>query len=201
MRKPAQAGYADAVIVTFPAMKAAAWRKKALRPGPVFFLLSLFADSSNAFARNLQTRPVGLRQFEIFRLRHWLNLFAKILNVVSKTSPALRASLETIPKFDKPVKHVGNTLPGWLTLDRHLNSKELLVKNNCLRLFPESWPCGGAGVVCLTALARFRPIAESTPQANKPHTTRHVRKPSQADYALVVPMPSLSRLPAVFDKN
>jgi len=62
-------------------------RKKALRPGPGFSLLSLFADSANAFAEISKTRAFALKQFEIFRLRHWLNFPAKILNVASKIRP------------------------------------------------------------------------------------------------------------------
>ncbi|MFO7860188.1 MAG: hypothetical protein R6U41_03085, partial [Desulfosalsimonas sp.] len=61
--------------------------KEALRPGPVFSLRIVFADSANAFAEISKTRPVGLKQFEIFRLRHRLNFPAKILNVASKTRP------------------------------------------------------------------------------------------------------------------
>ncbi|MBA2882515.1 hypothetical protein HNR65_002867 [Desulfosalsimonas propionicica] len=87
MRKPAQADDADAAIVSTPAVKVVVLRKEALRPGPVFSLLSLFADSANAFAKISKTRPHGLKQFEIFRLRHWLNFPAKILNVASKTRP------------------------------------------------------------------------------------------------------------------
>ena len=81
-------GYADVALVTSSGLKMVlVWRKKALRPGPVFSLLSLFADSADAFAEISKTRPVGLKQFEIFRLRHRLNFPAKILNVASKTRP------------------------------------------------------------------------------------------------------------------
>jgi hypothetical protein len=69
------------------AKKVADFRKEALRSGPGFSLLSLFADSADAFAEISKTRPYGLRQFEIFRLRHRLNFPAKILNVASKTRP------------------------------------------------------------------------------------------------------------------
>ncbi|MFO7862206.1 MAG: hypothetical protein R6U41_13375 [Desulfosalsimonas sp.] len=49
MQKSAKADYAD-VVVTLPEMKVMAWRKEALRPGPVFSLRIVFADSANAFA-------------------------------------------------------------------------------------------------------------------------------------------------------
>jgi len=52
-----------------------------------FSLLSLFADSADAFAEISKTRAFALKQFEIFRLRHRLNFPAKILNVASKTRP------------------------------------------------------------------------------------------------------------------
>jgi hypothetical protein len=51
-------------------------RKETLRSGPVFSLLTVFVDSSNAFA-------------EISLLRHLLNFSAKTLNVASKTAPDL----------------------------------------------------------------------------------------------------------------
>jgi len=52
-----------------------------------FLLLTVFTDSANAFAKISKTRPVGLKQFEIFTLRHLLNFSVKTLNVASKTQP------------------------------------------------------------------------------------------------------------------
>ncbi|MCF8027834.1 MAG: hypothetical protein K9K81_05675 [Desulfobacteraceae bacterium] len=81
--------------------------------GRIFSLLSLFADSADAFAEISKTRAFALKQFEIFRLRPRLNFPAKILNVASKTRPpALQPSLGTLLKFDNPVKHIGKLLLG-----------------------------------------------------------------------------------------
>ncbi|MFP4573484.1 MAG: hypothetical protein ACLFNW_10990, partial [Desulfobacterales bacterium] len=41
--------------------------------GVGFFAPDRFRNSSNAFAKISKTRPIGLKQFEIFTLRHLLN--------------------------------------------------------------------------------------------------------------------------------
>ena len=70
-------------------------RKEALLPGSVFSLLTIFTDSANTFAEISKTRPMGLKQFEIFTLRHLLNFPVKTLDVASKTDSGSRTSLET----------------------------------------------------------------------------------------------------------
>ncbi|MBA2881041.1 hypothetical protein HNR65_001367 [Desulfosalsimonas propionicica] len=83
MQKPSQATSVDAAIVTSPAIEG----RKPCGQGRFFSLRIVFADSANAFAEISKTRAFALKQFEIFRLRHWLNLFAKKINVASKTRP------------------------------------------------------------------------------------------------------------------
>ncbi|MFO7860753.1 MAG: hypothetical protein R6U41_05980 [Desulfosalsimonas sp.] len=82
-------GYADVAVVTASGLKMVlAWRKEALRPGPGFFAPDRFCGFSRCLRRNFKNSGASaLKQFEIFRLRHRLNLFAKTLNVASKTRP------------------------------------------------------------------------------------------------------------------
>jgi hypothetical protein len=61
-----------------------------------FFAPDRFADSANAFAKISKTRPVGLKQFEIFTLRHLLNFPAKRSMSLQKLKPRSRTSLETL---------------------------------------------------------------------------------------------------------
>jgi hypothetical protein len=55
-------------------MKAVAWRKKALRPGPGFFAPDPFCGLTQCLCRNLQTRPYGLKQFAIFPQKFSMSL-------------------------------------------------------------------------------------------------------------------------------
>ncbi|MCF8111337.1 MAG: hypothetical protein K9J85_07580, partial [Desulfobacteraceae bacterium] len=48
-----------------------------------------FRDSSNAFAKISKTRPAGLKQFEIFTLRHLLNYSQKRSMSLQKLPPTL----------------------------------------------------------------------------------------------------------------
>ncbi|MCF8111207.1 MAG: hypothetical protein K9J85_06930, partial [Desulfobacteraceae bacterium] len=57
--------------------------------GVSFFAPDRFRDSSNAFAKISKTRPIGLKQFEIFTLRHLLNSSRKRSMSLQKQPPTL----------------------------------------------------------------------------------------------------------------
>ena len=167
-------------------------------------LLILFAPIIRCLCRNLQTRPAGLRLVEIFPQKFSMSL--------QKPAPALRASLGAISKCDNIAKHPSGSLAlDWFKCQRTLRQKTIAgpyfqslghVAGRGCGLFGCIGAVSAAGISnCLempAQVCQFQPKSRSDRRkhaAAKQTTppTRHMRKPAQDGYALVVPRLSLSR--------
>ncbi|MCF8028287.1 MAG: hypothetical protein K9K81_07975 [Desulfobacteraceae bacterium] len=79
--------------------------RKPFSRGRVFSLLSLFADSADAFAKISKTRAFALKQFEIFPAPASAEFSRKNAQCRFKNPPpALRASLGTCAQIRQPYK-------------------------------------------------------------------------------------------------